>query len=350
MQVVEDLTDILDDASGTYVEIGASDDEEEEDQIIIVQMARGRAVDLDASGSGLRGGRGRGRSTCGRGRTIPPPSSSGTSGASSSAQPPVPPSLPSVPSSSTPFLGLVESSQSPTAPASSEPCNKLSLKHFVWEEAIMAMLKVAWEKLCALQYADFTYKMRKSGAMRLAVMEQVLLDTQADQYPPIETSRLLAEKYGREPTSMEVFTYTHTKDHDGNTFVDRRVLGVNVTISGPQPDHSAEEIAALWAHVDEQERQLVELREYVMWMSGQPGAGTSSSDPPPTTDRDVSTTQHQPLPSPLDPDTADNTLVTPADTTTHPANTPPRITRLDCANDQPRFQKEDTTEISDRCL
>ncbi|KDP41101.1 hypothetical protein JCGZ_03231 [Jatropha curcas] len=45
-------------------------------------------------------------------------------------QPPVPPSLPSVPSSSTPLPGPVESSpasQSPTTPASSEPCNKLNL-------------------------------------------------------------------------------------------------------------------------------------------------------------------------------------------------------------------------------
>ena len=40
---------------------------------------------------------------------------------------------------------------------------------------------------------------------------------------------LQAEKYGREPTPMEVFTYTHTKDHDMNTFVDRRAVGVNVS-------------------------------------------------------------------------------------------------------------------------
>ncbi|KDP23140.1 hypothetical protein JCGZ_00466 [Jatropha curcas] len=87
-------------------------------------------------------------------------------------------------------------------------------KHFVWEEAITTMLKVDWEKLCALRYADFTYRMRKSskkrsaclkrygrvgkrlgrilhsresmkylhktGTVRLTVMEQDLLDTQAD--------------------------------------------------------------------------------------------------------------------------------------------------------------------------
>ncbi|KDP35086.1 hypothetical protein JCGZ_10995 [Jatropha curcas] len=38
-----------------------------------------------------------------------------------------------------------------------------------------------------------------------------------------------AEKYGREPTPIEVFTYTHTKDHDCHTFVDRSALGVNVS-------------------------------------------------------------------------------------------------------------------------
>ncbi|KDP24849.1 hypothetical protein JCGZ_25319 [Jatropha curcas] len=306
-------------------------------------MARGRAVDSDASGSG-------------------------TSRASSSAQPPVPPSLPSIPSSSTPLSGPAESSlasQSPTAPAfvtslaaSSEPRNKLSLvaghiypssrasrqimriiklhldkdeyiwdvihkrqetfirksfqKHFIWEKAITAMLKVAWEKLCTLRYADFTYRMRKSGGSIYA----------------IETSRLLAEKYGREPTLMEVFTYTNTKDHDGNTFVDRCALGVN-------PDHSAEEISALWARVDEQERQLAELRAYVMRMSGQHGAHTSSFDPPPATDRHVSTALHQPLSSPFDPDTADDTLITPADTTTHPADTPTDAMTLDRAENRP---------------
>ncbi|KDP34625.1 hypothetical protein JCGZ_11148 [Jatropha curcas] len=83
---------------------------------------------------------------------------------------------------------------------------------------------------------------------------------------------------------------------------------------GPQPDHSAEEITALRARVDEQERQLAELRAHVMPMSA----------------------QQQLLPYPLDPDTTDNTLVTPADTTTHLPGTPLGDTTLDRANDQPR--------------
>ncbi|KDP37511.1 hypothetical protein JCGZ_05950 [Jatropha curcas] len=179
---------------------------------------------------------------------------------------------------------------------------------------------------------------------------------------------------------MEMFTYTRKKDHDGNTCIDRRVLGVNencsiacecvissqagseaepridelslyleaaggekkrkvygigsqasqfycglasdapAASSRPQPDQSTEEISALRARVDVQERQLAELRAHVMRMSGHHGVSTSSSDPPPAIDPHVSTALHQPLSFPLDPDIADDTLVTPADTTTHPAD------------------------------
>ncbi|KDP37564.1 hypothetical protein JCGZ_08255 [Jatropha curcas] len=72
-----------------------------------------------------------------------------------------------------------------------------------------------------------------------------------------------------------------------------------------------------------------------MRLSGQPGAGTSSSDPALATDRNVSTSQQQPLPS-LDPDAADDTLVTPLGTTAHPAGTPLGDSTLDRADDQPR--------------
>ncbi|KDP27516.1 hypothetical protein JCGZ_20156 [Jatropha curcas] len=164
-------------------------------------MARGRAFDSDASDSVLRGGRGQGRSTRGRGGTIPPPSS-GTSRAASSAQPPVPPSLL--------FLPLLPNFlDQQSLHLLHQPCNKLSLvagyiypssrasrqimriiklhldkdgytwdaasqeKHFIWEEAITAMLKVAWEKLCVLQYADFTYRMRKSGKKQQRMSQEI---------------------------------------------------------------------------------------------------------------------------------------------------------------------------------
>ncbi|KDP43168.1 hypothetical protein JCGZ_00119 [Jatropha curcas] len=84
------------------------------------------------------------------------------------------------------------------------------------------------------------------------------------------------------------------------------------------------------------ERQLADLRAHVMRLFGQPGASTSSSDPAPAIDRDVSTAQQHPLPSPLDLDTADDTMVTPAVSTTHPAGTPTGDTTLDRADDEPR--------------
>ncbi|KDP45091.1 hypothetical protein JCGZ_18533 [Jatropha curcas] len=212
--------------------------------------------------------------------------------------------------------------------------------------------------------------------------------------PRRSRSSVHAEKYDREPTPIEVFTSTHTKDHDLNTFVDRRAVGVNenyttaleclvssqaeseaesriddVTLyleavggekkrkiygigsqasqfycgsashasaasAGSQPEHSVEEFTALRARVDEQERQIAELRVHVMRLSGQPSAGTSSSDPVLATNRNVLTSQQQPLPSP-DPNAADDTLVPPADTTAHPAGTPPGDSILDRADDQP---------------
>ncbi|KDP42056.1 hypothetical protein JCGZ_03267 [Jatropha curcas] len=236
-------------------------------------MARGRAFVSDASGSGPHGGHGRGCSTHGRGGTIPPPSSSGTSGASSSTQPPVLPALPSVPPSSTPLPGPVESlpaSLSPTAPALSEPRNQLNL--------------VAGQ-------------MRKSGKKQQCVSQEIWESWQKAWEDPAFKRK--GKKIWSWPTPMEVFTYTHTKDHDGNKFVNKCALGINLP-----HDHSAKEISALWAHVDEQERQLEELRAHVIRMSGQHGA-----------------------------DTADDTLVTPADTMTHPADTPTYATTYDRVED-----------------
>ncbi|KDP23122.1 hypothetical protein JCGZ_00547 [Jatropha curcas] len=37
-----------------------------------------------------------------------------------------------------------------------------------------------------------------------------------------EITEKLAKKLNRQPTPMEVFTFTHTKNHDGFTFIDRR--------------------------------------------------------------------------------------------------------------------------------
>ncbi|KDP42630.1 hypothetical protein JCGZ_24404 [Jatropha curcas] len=106
--------------------------------------------------------------------------------------------------------------------------------------------------------------------------------------------------------------------------------------AGPQPEHTDEQYTKLRARVDDQQRQITELRAQVMRLSGESGAGTSSSDPALATDRNVSTSQQQPLPAP-DPDAAYDTLVTPPGTTAHPAHpagTPPGDSTSDRADEQ----------------
>ncbi|XP_037496734.1 uncharacterized protein LOC119371170 [Jatropha curcas] len=97
-------------------------------------------------------------------------------------------------------------------------------KHFIWDEAITAMLKVAWEKICTDQYADFTYRMRRSGNKQQCVSQEIW---ESWQKAWEDLQEKTAKKLGREPTPIELFTYTHTKDHDLNTFVDRRAMSVN---------------------------------------------------------------------------------------------------------------------------
>ncbi|KDP34298.1 hypothetical protein JCGZ_12646 [Jatropha curcas] len=187
-------------------------------------MARGRWVDSDALSSGPRGGHEQGCSRHGRGGVIPPPPPFGTPGASSSIQPPVP-----APTSKiyTNCIVSICTSIYPSSQVSRQIIRIIKLhldkdgytwdavpqeakdfywdefqKHFLWEEVITAMLKVAWRNY--VLYA--TLKKQQCVSQK-------------------------AEKYGREPTSMEVFKYTHTKDHDGETFVDRRAMGVNENYS-----------------------------------------------------------------------------------------------------------------------
>ncbi|XP_037496331.1 uncharacterized protein LOC119371033 [Jatropha curcas] len=124
------------------------------------------------------------------------------------------------------------------------------------------MLKVAWEKICADRYADFTYRMRRSGKKQRCVSQEIWeswqkawedpafkrkremfaqnrrSETGGDGAGPsrhtggsisaIETARLLAKELGREPTPMSpqprsVYIHSH-EGHARNTFVDRREL------------------------------------------------------------------------------------------------------------------------------
>ncbi|XP_037493929.1 uncharacterized protein LOC119370264 [Jatropha curcas] len=221
-------------------------------------------------------------------RDYPPPSSSGTSGASSSAQPPMLPSLPSVPSSSTPLPGPVESSpasQSPTTNfdafvhlyftyvffLSIYPSSRASrqimriiklhldqdgytwdvvpqeARDFYWEEFQNRRKKGKRAAERSQRYGELSKRLGEESVHSRRKRKHEIFaqnrrsETGGDGAGPsrhiggsisaTETSQLLAEKYSREPTPMEVFTYTHTKDHDCHTFVDRRALGGRQTVA-----------------------------------------------------------------------------------------------------------------------
>ncbi|KDP26967.1 hypothetical protein JCGZ_22201 [Jatropha curcas] len=117
------------------------------------------------------------------------------------------------------------------------------------------------------------------------------------------------------------------KEEDKGEDGEGKVNGIFSVSSSPapSPSHSIPDPEMIQAMEDRLQEQECPIKQ-------QHGAGASSSNPPLTIDRDVSTALHQLLPS-LDPDTADDTLVTPVDTTTHPANTPADATTLDCAED-----------------
>ncbi|KDP30419.1 hypothetical protein JCGZ_18097 [Jatropha curcas] len=105
-----------------------------------------------------------------------------------------------------------------------------------------------------------------------------------------------AKELGREPTPIEVFTYTHMKDHDLNMFVDRRTVSVNENYTTAR-----ERLFSSQTDKSEAESRIDE----------------------------------QPLLSP-DPDAVDDTLVTPPGTTVHPAGTHPGNSTSDHADEQPR--------------
>ncbi|KDP37762.1 hypothetical protein JCGZ_06438 [Jatropha curcas] len=228
-------------------------------------------------------------------------------------------------------------------------------KHFIWDEAITAMLKVAWEKLCADRYADFTYRMRRSGKKQQCVSQEIWeswqkawedpafkrkreifaqnrrSETGGDGAGPsrhtggsistIKTTRLLMSQLVIENyTTARERLVSSQAESEAQSRIDevalyleatgsekkRKVYGIgsqasqfysgsafhaSVASAGPQPEHSADEFIALRACVGEQERQIAELRAHVMRLSSQPGVGTSSSDLAPATDRNVSTSQ-----------------------------------------------------------
>ncbi|XP_037492936.1 uncharacterized protein LOC110010411 [Jatropha curcas] len=193
-------------------------------------------------------------------------------------------------------------------------------KHFIWDEAITAMLKVAWEKICTDQYADFTYRMRRSGNKQQCVsqeiweswcsetggeMEQDLTRHTGGSISAIETARLL-ENYTTAQGSVCYFSDRMKSEASQEL---QRVALYLEALTLLQPEHSDSYCDDdIRAQLADQQRQIAELRAHVIRLSGEHRAGTSPSDPTPATDRHVSTSQQQPLSAP-DPDAADDTLV-----------------------------------------
>ncbi|KDP25170.1 hypothetical protein JCGZ_24188 [Jatropha curcas] len=254
--------------------------------------------------------------------------------ASSSAQRPVlPPSLPSAPSSSTPVSGPVQSSlaaQSPTVQGytwDAGPQEATNFyweefqKHFIWDEAITAMLKVAWEKLCADRYADFTYRMRRSGKKQQCVSQEIWESWQkAWEDPAFKRKRKIFAQNRRSETSGDGAGPCR---HIGGSISaietarllrKRKVYGIGSQASQfycgsaahastasaePQPKRTDEHYTDLRAQLADQQKQIAELRAHVMRL-------------------------------------AYDTLVTPPGATSHPAGTPPGNPTSNPADEQQR--------------
>ncbi|KDP35344.1 hypothetical protein JCGZ_10985 [Jatropha curcas] len=251
-------------------------------------MARGRAFDSDASGSGSRGGRGLGHNTRGRGGTIL------CSAASTAAN-----------TSFYPFLfyptfwtSSVFTSCTVTY-SSSDPRNSLSLVagHIYpasrASRQIMRIIKLHLHKerytwdVVPQEARDFYWEEFQEN---YTTTHERLVSSQAksEVESRIDEVTLYLEAVGGEKKRK-----AYGIGSQASQFYCGSASHAATASARPQPEHSAEEFTALRARVDEQERQLAELRAYVMRLSGQPGAGTSSSDPTPATDRNVSTSQQQ---------------------------------------------------------
>ncbi|KDP46939.1 hypothetical protein JCGZ_08927 [Jatropha curcas] len=110
----------------------------------------------------------------------------------------------------------------------------LLVEEFTWESDVTeAMFKKAWETQLVDRYSDFLYKMRSTGK------KQSLNEMSGEGAGPsrhtdgsisaAEITKKLVKKLNRQPTSMEVFTFTYTKDYDRVTLIDRRAELVRVS-------------------------------------------------------------------------------------------------------------------------
>ncbi|XP_065867548.1 uncharacterized protein [Euphorbia lathyris] len=132
-------------------------------------------------------------------------------------------------------------------------------KQFFWDQAIDTMVKHAWKKKAAKRYSDMLSEIRNKGVRPAFLSEGVWkrwLEVWSDpeyvrmsqqkklnrrkgedgpaaachtggSVPHLKHRKRLAEQLGRDPTPHELFVYTHTRKHDGLSFVDERAKEVN---------------------------------------------------------------------------------------------------------------------------
>ncbi|XP_065870446.1 uncharacterized protein [Euphorbia lathyris] len=132
-------------------------------------------------------------------------------------------------------------------------------KCFFWDQAIDPMVKHAWHKKAAMRYSDLLSETKSKGVRPAFIPHDVWkrwLELWSDpayvrmsqqnklnrrkgedgpagachtggSVPHLEHRKRLAEQLGRDPTPHELFVYTHTRKHDGQSFVDQRAKEVH---------------------------------------------------------------------------------------------------------------------------
>ncbi|WCJ40278.1 DNA-binding bromodomain-containing protein [Euphorbia peplus] len=132
-------------------------------------------------------------------------------------------------------------------------------KQYFWDEEIDDMVKRAWKKKTAKRYSDMLSEIRNKGVRPaflpmgvwkrwlevwsdpeyIQMSEQKKLNRRkggngpaegchtGGSVPHLKHRQVLAEKLGRDPTPHELFVHTHTRKHDGRSFVDKRAEEVN---------------------------------------------------------------------------------------------------------------------------
>ncbi|KDP31745.1 hypothetical protein JCGZ_14977 [Jatropha curcas] len=162
----------------------------------------------------------------------------------------------------------------------------------------------AWQE--AWRHPDFVRKCEIYSQNRLSETSGPGAGLLGHTGGSISTAEVTERLMGCEPTPIEVFKYTHTKDHDLETIVDRHTASINpedaeqVTVDG---------LSLYWKVVGGEKKKVYNwLTEHVMQMSS------------PLASRDPRASSHSPAPSVIVP-THDSAATHP-DTSRDPSDPP----------------------------